>query len=368
MATRTLTTWLGTWNLNGKPIVVPDGAARQWIVDDADADLYVFGLQELPALAVTSLLAESGPSDQYSSLIAPVLQGNLPAGYSRLICNEFGAMAIDVYVRDSIRDEIRELATRVYGVGPLAGLGQKGAISVRFAFRGQTFCFVSCHLAANEGARDIRDKQFSDAFEQTSFASPNGSAVPISAHDHCFVLGDLNYRLLTTRGAVLRVASGDSPVAKLLEADELLLTTRSGPLSKGFVEPEVTFLPTYKFADGQFVVDRVPSYCDRVLYRPRAGSLSTPAECRRYSSVPLFCCSDHKPVFAVYTCTVEEGTGQADGPADWPPEQRNRAVRSAVQYAGAVWGRTTSTWTYLTGQGGSSSSTPPPSSGSLYEL
>lgn len=74
MATRTLTTWLGTWNLNGKPIVVPDGAARQWIVDDADADLYVFGLQELPALAVTSLLAESWPSDQYSSLIAPVLQ------------------------------------------------------------------------------------------------------------------------------------------------------------------------------------------------------------------------------------------------------------------------------------------------------
>ncbi|VDL94842.1 unnamed protein product [Schistocephalus solidus] len=82
-----------------------------------------------------------------------------------------------------------------------------------------------------------------------------------------------------------------------------------GQIFEGFEEGEISFLPTFKFDKNSDAYDssekqRVPSYTDRILYRSKRKE---DVKCIAYDSIPHVRCSDHRPVYAVFTVSLKSG-------------------------------------------------------------
>lgn len=92
----------------------------------------------------------------------------------------------------------------------------------------------------------------------------------------------------------------------MLPHDQLADEMKHNRVFQGLSEAQIDFPPTYKFVPGTRVYDtrnekkiRVPSWCDRVIYRNVEGLTVT-----RYMSAPEETLSDHKPVFSVINFPV----------------------------------------------------------------
>jgi len=98
------------------------------------------------------------------------------------------------------------------------------------------------------------------------------------------------------------------PVSELFFADQLKLQMQEGAVFDDWNEPEVTFVPTYRLLRNTFDEHarrvyndeklRVPSWCDRILYR---SFPETELEVGKYDSCPTVDSSDHCPVYATFS-------------------------------------------------------------------
>ena len=75
---------------------------------------------------------------------------------------------------------------------------------------------------------------------------------------------------------------------------------------QGYKEGELTFPPTFKFDPGTDVYDssaksRIPSWCDRVLWRCNSDAYDT-VELLQYTHVPQLKVSDHRYVTRPSSC------------------------------------------------------------------
>ncbi|KAL4689430.1 hypothetical protein H8959_012221 [Pygathrix nigripes] len=129
--------------------------------------------------------------------------------------------------------------------------------------------------------------------------------------DEVFWFGDFNFRLSGGRTAVdtLLCQGLVVDVPALLQHDQLIREMRKGSIFKGFQEPDIHFLPSYKFDIGKDTYDstskqRTPSYTDRVLYRSRHKGDICPVI---YSSCPGIKTSDHRPVYGLFRVKVRPG-------------------------------------------------------------
>jgi hypothetical protein len=70
-----------------------------------------------------------------------------------------------------------------------------------------------------------------------------------------------------------------------------------------FSEIEPNFPPTFKVLRNtvnlEYQPHRVPSYCDRILWKSQPGR-KLDLECEEFTSVPEILTSDHKPVRASF--------------------------------------------------------------------
>lgn len=140
----------------------------------------------------------------------------------------------------------------------------------------------------------------------------------------------MNYRIDQRRDAVLsNIRSGD--LQYLLTHDQLLkeLKTNRGFRLRSFMEPPITFAPTYKYNRFSDEYDnsekkRIPAWCDRILYRCRDPQRVEVLHYRRYE-VNI---SDHRPVsagLAVRVKRVDHDARQAvvaDVSAQWTLVQK----------------------------------------------
>ncbi|XP_077904859.1 phosphatidylinositol polyphosphate 5-phosphatase type IV isoform X2 [Ictidomys tridecemlineatus] len=129
--------------------------------------------------------------------------------------------------------------------------------------------------------------------------------------DEVFWFGDFNFRLSGGRMAVEAILKQglDVDVPALLQHDQLIQEMKKGSIFKGFQEPDIHFLPSYKFDIGKDTYDstskqRTPSYTDRVLYRSRHKGDICPV---KYSSCPGIKTSDHRPVYGLFRVKVRPG-------------------------------------------------------------
>lgn len=90
----------------------------------------------------------------------------------------------------------------------------------------------------------------------------------------------------------------------LRNQDQLTKYRASRPLTDRFKEGPLNFKPTFKYDDDCDVYDtskkmRVPSWTDRILYKPDFCELE-------YYNRREHQFSDHRPVLAVFKCAVKK--------------------------------------------------------------
>ena len=279
------------------------------------------------------------------------------------------------------------------GIGSV--MGNKGGLVITLHFGRMSMCFVSCHLAAHAHKLSARNANLQEILRETKQIGMRGLDVA-AEFDHCFWIGDLNYRL-DPRIVVERAGGGDllderrseettsgilspetsmsmevpsiaeesegaersatapavtppppvsvqggivdpiprsatrnvkpSPNKKqlleqhltivhdllnreqwesLIEMDQLKHAQEGGYAFAGFQEGTISWPPTFKVKRVPGLTynpQRVPSYCDRVLWK----SLPTVISCveqTKYNPVPEVSTSDHKPIVAHFTISV----------------------------------------------------------------
>jgi len=127
----------------------------------------------------------------------------------------------------------------------------------------------------------------------------------INCFDHVFWFGDLNYRIDLFKEEVSPLLTYGN-FERLLEADQLLKERAKQQVFVGWNEAPLKFAPTYKYCVGSRVYsderNRVPSWCDRVLWRSLPGV--DPLENLTYNCYNNLMSSDHSPVFATFKMKI----------------------------------------------------------------
>lgn len=126
--------------------------------------------------------------------------------------------------------------------------------------------------------------------ELTFFAGPSSSEGAELLISISYNSGDLNFRINLPREQVISaVARGDG--AALLPFDQLKIELAQNPSFRlrSFLEAPLLLDSTYKYDHGTATYDtskklRVPSWCDRILYRSEPQAKITPLEYLRYEA------------------------------------------------------------------------------------
>ncbi|KPA80007.1 putative endonuclease/exonuclease/phosphatase [Leptomonas pyrrhocoris] len=132
--------------------------------------------------------------------------------------------------------------------------------------------------------------------------------------DLTFFGGDLNYRINGTRKAIEYVIQHHRNIRSILiNNDQLSLERARGAVFQGYHEGNLLFRPTYKYevspSNGGVTLDeynfsrkkdRMPAYCDRVLFKKKLSSAARRVAIRLYTDVPNVRTSDHRPVVALF--------------------------------------------------------------------
>ncbi|KAJ3172498.1 hypothetical protein HDU88_005826 [Geranomyces variabilis] len=173
-----------------------------------------------------------------------------------------------------------------------------GGIPAFQTVRRTSVCFANAHLGPHEGHdyflwRNDEVRHILTTLTLQSTREPTVRALDDFAA--LFFFGDLNYRLMGAgtpdslarseyrRTILTHIEAGrHEPILEMDELIHLRETMRFAPLA-GWLEPTIRFLPSYKYkipqssltpaekvvllAEHHFASNRVPAYCDRIMYR-----------------------------------------------------------------------------------------------------
>lgn len=179
----------------------------------------------------------------------------------------------------------------------------KGCIATFVKILHLSCAFISCHFShENLKERNKNSKKMYDLLIKNNEYS--------KTTDCYFFFGDMNYRLEITwdddlckkllHYSLLSTATKQKTIEKILEKyDELLNEMKKNEIFQGFKEPQINFLPSYKYIPftDKFNMNRVTAYTDRILYMEKGQNLIKPY---RYDSLQACKVSDHKPVYAIF--------------------------------------------------------------------
>eukprot|EP00300_Choanocystis_sp_HF-7_P012534 c17928_g1_i1.p1 GENE.c17928_g1_i1~~c17928_g1_i1.p1 ORF type:complete len:608 (+),score=81.53 c17928_g1_i1:33-1856(+) len=210
---------------------------------------------------------------------------------------------------------VKTVATGVGGM-----FGNKGGAMAVLRLYDTTLGFVGCHLAAHLHHLTERHENICAILKSSS----KGKTDISMEVDHLFWFGDMNYRIdLSYRpGQKPEKVSPESDdffedyetvvrkikakrYKELLEFDQLTQEHQIGNVLSGFQIAPVNFAPTFKVIRhielGHITYNdqRIPSWCDRVLWKSMP-SLLQDVRLVSFESVPMLRTSDHIPVQAKF--------------------------------------------------------------------
>ncbi|KAJ3145962.1 hypothetical protein HDU86_000586 [Geranomyces michiganensis] len=222
-------------------------------------------------------------------------------------------LGLMVFVKkgDHARAVVRELWEGDVGTGLLGKYPNKGCVAAGLdldivdvgkddtqTVRRISVCFANAHLGPHEGHDYFlwRNNELRHILDTLTLQSTRESTVrALDDFAALFFFGDLNYRLMGAgtpdslarseyRRTILEhiEAGRHEPILAMDELTHLREAMRFAPLA-GWLEPAIKFLPSYKYkiaestlnpsdklgllAEHMFASNRVPAYCDRIMYR-----------------------------------------------------------------------------------------------------
>lgn len=304
---------------------------------DHPPDIIVFGFQELidlesKKLTAKSLLLGGGKKKAndlgdrvsrqyrawYDKLIQIVRYAMPPTcGYLLVQSESLVGLFTCVFVKQTEFKHVRELAISTVKTGMGGRYGNKGAVIARLVVQDTSIAFVNSHLAAGQKHVKQRNADVADILEYPAvFVDPHadpeayiggGDGSMILDHELVVFSGDLNYRIDHSRDTVLSAIAARK-ISPLLEQDQLRKELKHNPAFrlKDFSEAPISFLPTYKYDRGTHEWDsseknRIPAWCDRVLFRSHHADRIRCLEYRRWECT----ISDHRPVTAVFEAKIK---------------------------------------------------------------
>ncbi|XP_031533584.1 phosphatidylinositol polyphosphate 5-phosphatase type IV [Vicugna pacos] len=302
---RSVALFVATWNMQGQK-ELPPNLDELLLPAEADyaQDLYVVGVQE-------------GCSDRREWEAR--LQETLGPHYVMLFSAAHGALYLSVLIRRDLIWFCSEVESATVTTRIVSQIKTKGALGVGFTFFGTSFLFITSHFTSGDGKVSERLVDYSKTIQGLALprnvpdTSPyrSDAADVTTRFDGVFWFGDFNFRLSGGRAAVEAILKQDpgADVQALLQRDQLTREMKRGSIFKGFQEPDIHFLPSYKFDIGKDSYDttskqRTPSYTDRVMYRSRHKDDIRPV---KYASCPGIRTSDHRPVYGLFRVRVRPG-------------------------------------------------------------
>ncbi|KAI8922982.1 hypothetical protein BC831DRAFT_55629 [Entophlyctis helioformis] len=222
-----------TWNIDSrKPADMDAGDAEDkrflhtLMATNADAEMFVFGFQELVDLESKSetakhLFKKKGTKSSQTSLdqrqklwqerLSRGLAEALPQNaYTLLECRQLVGLFQCIFVRSALAASISDVAVSMVKTGLGGYHGNKGGISTRFLWNDTSLCFVNCHLAAHQNQTSARNNDIANILKETAFGrvagegiwARGGDGTGIIDHELIFWSGDLNYRIDLPRSTV----------------------------------------------------------------------------------------------------------------------------------------------------------------------
>ncbi|CAN1270980.1 Type I inositol polyphosphate 5-phosphatase 4 [Linum perenne] len=265
---------------------------------------------------------ENGAGDNSNS---PVSDRCSPVDYdgSKRYClvasKQMVGIFLTVWVRRSLRDDVKNMKVSCVGRGLMGYLGNKGSISISMSVHQTSFCFICSHLTSGqkEGDELRRNSDVMEILRKTRFPRVHGmgderSPQTILEHDRIIWLGDLNYRIALSYRSVKALVEMRN-WRLLLQNDQacfliLRMEKRLGRVFEGWHEGRIYFPPTYKYLNNsdRYAGDvrhpkekrRTPAWCDRILWYGRG--LHQLSYVRGESKF-----SDHRPVYSMFSAEVE---------------------------------------------------------------
>uniref|UniRef100_G3R5R6 Inositol polyphosphate-5-phosphatase E n=1 Tax=Gorilla gorilla gorilla TaxID=9595 RepID=G3R5R6_GORGO len=248
---RNVALFVATWNMQGQK-ELPPSLDEFLLPAEADyaQDLYVIGVQE-------------GCSDRREWETR--LQETLGPHYVLLSSAAHGVLYMSLFIRRDLIWFCSEVECSTVTTRIVSQIKTKGALGISFTFFGTSFLFITSHFTSGDGK--VAERL-------------------------------LDYTRTVQALALPRNVPDTNPYR-----------SSAGSIFKGFQEPDIHFLPSYKFDIGKDTYDstskqRTPSYTDRVLYRSRHKGDICPVS---YSSCPGIKTSDHRPVYGLFRVKVRPG-------------------------------------------------------------
>jgi len=276
-----------TWNVGNAP--PPDGGCASCL--PSGMDIYYVCVQECEY---------GGTNTNVEADIFNYFHKQVGDGYIRLAALSLLYIRVIVLIKAVHRWKVTHVQTSKCATGIANLIGNKGGVGVSFEYNNTKLCFVGSHLAAHVERLPTRIENFIDITQKLKL---KGDGELTSLHDHLFWCGDLNFRIEEDRDEALRLVE-KKRWDMLIEKDQLASCRKLGTCFHGFNEGEIDFPPTYRYNRGDRTYSeekmRVPSYCDRVLWRSLPAFGPESVELEKYVSCDDVMSSDHSPVLSVF--------------------------------------------------------------------
>ena len=316
-----------TWNVSAQNPPDSLGNLLHCHSRKGPCDLYVIGLQEMIELsALSSYFLNNEMHLKWEQLIERELNQQIHSmHYYKVQTVVLMGLVLMIYAKTTFRGKISNVLCNETKIGFLDMTGNKGAVGVSMTLFGGTrneksLCFVCCHLSAHRQNVKDRNEEYKKIMQRMTFSSDSGSnnggknemgiidpTAFIVERDMVYLFGDLNYRLDAelTEWEDINHLIGSRKWNELVERDQLLKARKDRKAFVGFNEYPIRFQPTYKYVSGtnQYEHSRIPSYCDRILWRVKKDD-ECKVECVRYYRRLEPKISDHKPVVAWFQIVI----------------------------------------------------------------
>ncbi|CAN1176899.1 Type I inositol polyphosphate 5-phosphatase 4 [Linum perenne] len=234
------------------------------------------------------------------------------SSYCLVASKQMVGIFLTVWVRSSLKDDVKNMKVSCVGRGLMGYLGNKGSISISMSLQQTSFCFICSHLTSGqkEGDELRRNSDVMEILRKTRFPrvhdGDENSPQTILEHDRVIWLGDLNYRIALSYRSVKTLVEMRNWRCKLIL--QLRMEKRLGRVFEGWHEGRIYFPPTYKYSNNsdRYAGDdrhpkekrRTPAWCDRILWHGRG--LNQLSYVRGESKF-----SDHRPVYSIFLAEVE---------------------------------------------------------------